>query len=161
MQSIITQLNPYIEDQITPYFKELQELGLVHIGHGIIKKGRVPTAIYTHKEWAIKYKEEEYYKSDPLRRYAIKTNFRVITWDSLMVQGKLEKKILEERMRIGSSKQGLLIILKYQNIIETFALGTDSVKLNVSSFLLNHHIKEKLNLISRIHKSILGPILIP
>ena len=154
MEGIITKLRSDVEAAISPLFKQLEDLGVIHIGHGIIRDNYVPTAIYNNEAWAQKYRQEHYYRCDPLRLYALQTEFKLISWDSLLIENKKERKILTDRKKMCAVTQGFLFSIKDSTMIETLALGTDAKRTNLLDIISNSDCRRCLNEISYKHKTL-------
>ncbi len=127
---IITILPQEIDHQLASLVTELQNLGISHVGHGLIYQGQSPTAYFSSKEWSMLYSDKELVSHDPIRECALKTDYRLISWDSIL-STKAQRMVLEERKRTFQAKTGLLISIKTPTFHETFALGCDSSLYNV------------------------------
>lgn len=149
MSDIITELPHQLHLKIMILIQKLEKFGITHVGHGIIMEDMTPTVTYSHSVWARKYREERLYKIDPLRRYALNTPFELISWENISIQNDEEYYAFEERKRICSVNQGVLISLKKHNYHETFVFGSNYHEFDFCQIYRNH-----LQKISRIMKSI-------
>lgn len=130
---ILTSLPSDIEENLLSLTNSLRELGLTHVGHGLIVKSLTPTAFFSCKEWANRYDDEDLVSRDPVRACAVNTNFKVVPWEYIP-SNKEQRPILEERKREFCAKTGLLISIKHKQFHETFVFGTDSNKYDITHF---------------------------
>ena len=160
MPEMLTALPQEFSLKIQCIINDLEEFGITHVGHGIIVSGFIPTATYSHQAWTRKYIEDKLYEIDPLRRYAINTPFQIITWDNLAIESKEELYVLEERKKVCSVKNGVLISLRRNaQFHETFVFASDYNKFNFCDLYLKkkENIDNIMNKISNIHKSFRNP----
>lgn len=127
---IVTHLPKLITDQLDLLVCELQNLGVTHVGHGLIYPDKMPTAYFSVSEWAERYDKEDLVSRDPIRACSLQTNYRVIPWDAIPVD-KNQNMIIEERKRCFQAYKGILISLKGRLCHETLVLGSDSRNLSV------------------------------
>jgi len=130
---ILTSLPLDIEGNLLVLTNNLRELGVTHVGHGLIVGSLKPTAFFSCKDWANRYDEEDLVSRDPIRACALNTNFELVPWDYIP-SNKEQKTVLEERKRDFCAKTGLLISIKHQQFHETFVFGTDSNKYDIAHF---------------------------
>lgn len=130
---ILTSLPSDIEENLLSLTNNLRELGVTHVGHGLIVKSLKPTAFFSCKEWANRYDDEDLVSRDPVRACAVNTNFKVVPWEYIP-SNKEQRPILEERKREFCAKTGLLISIKHKQFHETFVFGTDSNKNDITHF---------------------------
>ncbi|MBY0271802.1 MAG: autoinducer binding domain-containing protein [Alphaproteobacteria bacterium] len=130
---ILTSLPSDIEKNLLALTNNLRELGVTHIGHGLIVGSLKPTAFFSCKEWAERYDDEDLVSRDPIRACALKTNFKIIPWEYIP-SNKEQRPVIEERKREFCSKTGLLISIKNKEFHETFVFGTDSKKHDITHF---------------------------
>lgn len=141
--SIITKLPHHIDKKLTSFVKELQDLGVSHVGHGLIVKGKKPTAYFSVEEWADRYVAEGLIKHDPIRACAVQANYHIIPWDCISTT-KNQKVVLEERKRVFNAKSGVLISIKHPTFHEMFALGCASSQYDILH-LLNQNQKDVIH----------------
>jgi hypothetical protein len=127
---IVTHLPSLIADQLGLLVYELQNLGITHVGHGLIYPDKTPTAYFSVSEWAERYDKEDLVSRDPIRACALQTNYRVIPWESILVDRK-QRMIVDERKKYFQAHSGLLISVKTPLFHETLVLGCDSRRLSV------------------------------
>lgn len=122
MQKIITELPEKILLQLNDLVKELQNLGINHVGHGLIYPHKTPTAFFSVPQWSELYAKEDFVSHDPLRFYALKTDHHLLAWDAVMANKK-QLEIVEERKKHFQSTKGVIISIKTPTFHETLALG--------------------------------------
>ena len=145
--SIITKLTDRIDQNLSSLVVELQDLGVSHVGHGLILDGKIPTAYFSAPEWADRYEAEDLVSRDPIRACALKENYHIIPWDCIPATKK-QKVVLEERKRVFQARSGILISIKHPSFHETFAIGCSSKKYDIFH-LLN---KDKNSILSYLLK---------
>lgn len=130
---ILTSLPSDIQEKLLALTNNLREIGITHIGHGLIVGTLKPTAYFSCKEWADRYDDEDLVSRDPIRACALNTNFKLVPWDYIPAS-KEQRPVLEERKREFCSKSGLLMSIKHKEFHETLAFGTDSKKHDITHF---------------------------
>jgi hypothetical protein len=148
---IITKLPAAIDFKLRLLTEELRNLGISHIGHGlIVQNNNIPSAFFSTQEWAERYDQEDLISRDPIRACALQTNYHIIPWDSIMMT-KEQRVVFNERKRLFEAKTGLLISIKTPQLHETFVLGTDSAKYDVFE-LFNQNVQYIFNYLLRFRK---------
>lgn len=134
---ILTSLPPDIEENLLFLTNKLRELGITHIGHGLIVGSVKPTVFFSCKEWARRYDGEDLVSRDPIRACALNSNFKIVPWEYIP-SNKEQRPVLEERKREFCAKTGLLLSMKDRKFHETFVFGTDSNRQDITSFFNKH-----------------------
>ncbi len=148
---ILTTLPLDIEKELLTLTDNLRNLGITHVGHGLIVGDLKPTAFFSTKEWARRYDDEDLVSRDPIRACALNSNFKAVPWEYIPSQ-KEQKPVLEERKREFCAKSGLLISVKNKNIHETLVLGSDSRKYDITQ-LFNKHLQTFVDHVTLFRKA--------
>jgi hypothetical protein len=156
MPDIITQIPVHLHLRIQMLIHSLEKYGITHVDHEIIMEGLTSKATYSHEAWAKKYKDEELFKIDPLRRYALNTPFEMISWEDILIQNVQEKYAFEERKRLCSVNHGVLLALRKPNYLETFVFGSDYYKFDFEQIYRKQtrEIFGIMNSMGNIHKTV-------
>ncbi|MBY0282214.1 MAG: autoinducer binding domain-containing protein [Alphaproteobacteria bacterium] len=136
-RKIITSLPFGLEQKLDLLTEKLRPYGISHIGHGMIIPDKIPTVYFSSKEWAKRYSEENLVGRDPVRECALKTDYRMIPWDALLLDNP-KRMILEERKKAFEANTGILISLKTKQFHETFVLGNASKKMDISHLIFDN-----------------------
>lgn len=149
---IITSLPLNIEEKLSILTNNLRQIGITHIGHGLIVKSLKPTAFFSCKDWAHRYDDEDLVSRDPVRACALNSNFKIVPWEYIP-SNKEQKPVLEERKHEFCARTGLLISIKHPQFHETFVFGTDSKKYDITHFFNknSHVLIENLLLFRKEH----------
>lgn len=156
-QKIITELPEKILIQLHNLTKELQNLGINNVGHGLIYPHRTPTAYFSSSKWADLYNKENLVSYDPIRIYALKTNHHLLTWDSI-IANKKQLEVIEERKKYFESSKGMVISIKTPYFHETLTLGYDAKSLaSLPIFRTAHILSEYLLKFRAAHSQYYSP----
>jgi hypothetical protein len=142
---IITSLPFDIEEKLDFLTNNIQEMGISHVGHGIIFKNKTPTAYFSSKDWGRRYDADGLVHCDPIRACAIETNYQILPWDAISCT-KEQKINLDERKRAFCAHSGVLISLKNENFHETLVLGCDSKRYSILN-LVGKNIKDIISIV--------------
>ncbi len=133
-EKIITKLPDALTSDLTHLVQELQNLGVTHVGHGLIYKDKTPTAYFSVPEWADRYDKEDLVSRDPIRACALQTSYHVIPWDAIATTSP-QRGLIEERKKSFHAQSGLLISVKTPLVHETLVLGCDSAQFTLFELL--------------------------
>jgi|LauGreDrversion4_2_1035121.scaffolds.fasta_scaffold325115_1 hypothetical protein len=67
--------------QFDAFTKELGELGVSYVGHGLVSTQGDHTGYFSHKKWGEIYLERKFFHDEPILDRFLKTPFEVVHWN--------------------------------------------------------------------------------
>lgn len=106
----------------------LKEFGVQYISYGLeISPGKL-VYFFSNYSWGSDYFKNRFFLSDPLIKVGKLVQEHPIMWESVPIETKEQKNIMESRFGLCSIESGISFTRKRNNMFEVIAIGskTDS-----------------------------------